>query len=209
MKTIKIVVCDDHELFLNGLRSLLTEETWLEITGIARNGRELISLLNKIQADMVLLDLNMPLMNGFDTLIQLKRQFAAIKIVIISTYSEPHLIDKARSSGANGYLLKNSNRDELFSVIRETQNGKSCFPQAKLSADNDFTRSDPFLRKFNLTRRELEIMGLIKTSLTNQQIAVELHLSLYTVETHRKNFMKKLDLNSPASLMKFILEYHI
>ncbi len=128
---------------------------------------------------------------------------------MLSTYNEGHLIEKAKQYQANGYLLKNSSKEELVSTIRLVNSGHSCFPFRPAAIENEFDAKDSFLKQFNLTKREGEVLQLIKKSFTNQQMASALFLSIYTVETHRKNIMHKLGLNNPVALMKFIGEHNL
>jgi len=204
-KAIRIIIADDHLLFIDGLVSLLKTETTISIADIANDGKELLAITEKAQPDMVLLDINMPGMNGLEVLRYLRQSWPLIRVIMLSTYNEEHLIEKARQNGANGYLLKNCNKTELLEAIRMVHNGQSCFPYQ--NPDNrPFNDHDIFLRQFNLSKRENEIIALIKQGNTNQEMAVKLHLSIYTIETHRKNIMQKLQLKSPAALMKFIIE---
>lgn len=209
MKKTKIIIADDHSLFINGLQLLLKEESWIEITDIANDGKELLDILHKDQPDLILLDLNMPNMNGLEASRYIKQSYPAIKLIILSTYNEEHLVEKAKQIGINGYLLKNCNREELLFAVRLVMNNQSSFPYFEPKENNSFDKEDNFLKQFNLTKRELEIINLIKNGFTNQQIADKLFLSIYTIETHRKNIMHKLFLNTPAALMKFIMENNL
>jgi DNA-binding NarL/FixJ family response regulator len=205
-KLIKIIIADDHLLFIDGLSSLLNGEDDIMIADIAYDGRQLLYILEKQSPDVILLDINMPGMNGLEALRYIKQSWPAINIVMLSTYNEEHLIEKAKQSGANGYLLKNCNKNELLQTIRLVSTGISCFPYQKPAALSYLDKEDKFLKQFSLSKRESEIIDLIKNEFTNQQIADQLHLSVYTIETHRKNIMQKLQLKSPAALIKFILE---
>ncbi len=209
MNKVKIIIADDHTLFINGLQLLLKNESWVEVIDIANDGKELLSLLSHTKPDLILLDINMPVLNGLDTARFIKQDHSSVKLIILSTYNEEHLVDKAKQIGVNGYLLKNSSKDELLQTIRLVMNNQSSFPYLEPKEENLFDKQDNFLRQFNLTRRETEIILLIKNNFTNQQIADKLFLSIYTIETHRKNIMQKLGLNNPAALMKFIIERNI
>lgn len=210
MTATKILIADDHTLFINGLQLLLEDEGSIEVVGIANDGRELIEILKTMTPDVILLDINMPRMNGLDALREVKAVKPATHIIILSTYSEDHLIEKAKLNGANGYLLKNSSKEDLIKIIQLVVKGQTCFPyQASSRASLPFPADQQFIRQFNLTKRELEIIQFLKNGLTNQQIAEAVFLSVYTVETHRKNIMQKLSLKSPAELMKFIIQNNL
>jgi DNA-binding NarL/FixJ family response regulator len=206
---VKIIIADDHTLFINGLQMLLKDEGWIEIMDIASDGKELLELLHRKSPDIILLDINMPRLNGLETARYIKQTNPAAKIVILSTYNEDHLVEKAKQYGVNGYLLKNSNKDELLQTIKLVMNNQTSFPYRVPKEPNLFANEDNFLKQFNLTKRESEIIQLLKTGFTNQQIADKLFLSIYTVETHRKNIMQKLNLKNPSSLMKFIVENNV
>ncbi len=151
----------------------------------------------------------MPELNGLDTVRYLKQSHPLLKIIMLSTYNDEHLIEKAKLLGANGYLLKTTNKDELLQTIRLVYNGQASFPYRQPAVKNQFDCNDNFLKQYDLTKREMEILQLIKQALTNQQISEKLFLSIYTIEAHRKNIMHKLNLNSPAGLMRFISENNI
>lgn len=201
-----IIIADDHPLFADGLSKLLDDEPDMNVFAIVKNGRALIDSVRNKQPDMILLDINMPLLNGLDAVKRIKQEYPKIKVLMLSTYGEDHLVEKAKSYGANGYLLKNADKEELIQVIRLIASGQSSFPYRINPSLNDFENGDNFLKKFNLSKRELELLGYIKQGFTNAQIADAIQLSIYTVETHRKNIMHKLNLNTPSALMKFIIE---
>lgn len=207
---INLLIADDHPLFLEGIKMLLSKEADLNITGIANDGKELLQLLNQLpDINLILLDVNMPNLNGLDTIKHIKDSFKAVRILMLSAYSDAKLIEEAKLAGADGYILKNSNRETLTGAIRSISQGEKIFeaPQVEIAVDNFInSQVDISLRKYNLTKREKEILIYIRQTYTNQQIADKLHLSIYTVETHRKNIMQKLQLSSPAALVKFLIE---
>ena len=209
MNKINIIIADDHTLFINGLKLLLKEEPWIEVIDVANDGKELLDILTKTIPDLILLDINMPVLNGLDAARYIKQTHSSVKLIILSTYNEDHLIDKAKQAGVNGYLLKNSSKEDLLQTIRLVINNQSAFPYLEPKKENVFDKEDSFLKQFNLTKREAEIIILLKNNLTNQQIADQLFLSIYTVETHRKNIMQKLGLKTPGALMKFIIENNL
>ncbi|AYL96199.1 response regulator transcription factor [Mucilaginibacter celer] len=207
---LSVIIADDHTLFINGLCMLLQSEPDIEIMNVASNGKEVLQLLhsNRIP-DLVLLDINMPGINGFEVLKRIRAYYGKVKVVMLSTYNEEHLIEKARTEGANGYLFKNAEKDELIRVMRKVNEGELCFPHKKEAVHSGFDEPDLFLKQFQLTKREMELLQLIKQNLTNQQMADQLHLSIYTVETHRKNIMQKLNLKNPVELNRFIMQNNL
>ncbi|MEI7626748.1 MAG: response regulator transcription factor [Bacteroidota bacterium] len=207
---IRIMLADDHPLFIEGLSMMLRREPDFELCGIANNGREVLEMLPTTKPDLILLDINMPKMNGLETIKYIRQSYPNVKIVMLSGYFDEAIIKEAKIKGANGYLLKSSQRDELIHTIKMVYSGALfATPQQENQVTGEFLANDKFLAQFNLTKRERELIQLIKNGMTNQEIAQNLHLSVYTVETHRKNIMQKLKLNSPGALMKFIIENQI
>lgn len=209
MEKLKIIIADDHQLFVEGLSLILKDEPDLSIIDIAYSGEELLDLLRKVQTDLVLLDINMPKINGLEALGFIKKSYSRIKVIMLSTYFEDHLIEKARTLGANGYILKNADTASLKNCIRKVAAGESFFANGQNKSENYFSEEDSFIKQFNVTKREKEILLFIKQGFTNQNIADNLHLSIYTVQTHRKNIMHKLKLSSPSALIKFVIENNI
>lgn len=210
-KKIQIMIADDHPLFVEGLKMILNSNDLLQISGIANDGKQLLYLLTQNpDIDLILLDVNMPHLNGLDTIKYIKQSFGASKVLMLSAYNDEKVVSQAKQAGADGYILKNSSKDELMNAIMDVVNGKNHFDlQNEPNQEDAFKKMDLFLRKYNLTKREKEILLYLKQTYTNQQIADTLHLSIYTVETHRKNIMQKLQLNSPAALVKFLVEFNI
>lgn len=206
MTPMSIIIADDHLLFIEGIKALLEHEKEYNVIGVANNGLQLLSLLDTVEPDAILLDINMPLLNGLDAMPLISEKCPEVKIIILSTYSESHFIQKAKTNGAQGYLLKDCNKDELVEVLKLVYNGEYALPE--LSQNKPFI-NDSFSKITHLTKRELEIVQLIKCDYTNKQIADKLFLSLYTVETHRKNIMKKLGLTKPQALIKFLIEANL
>jgi two-component system nitrate/nitrite response regulator NarL len=206
---ISVIIADDHTLFINGLCMLLQNEPDIEIMNIAANGKEVLGLLHTNTPNLLLLDINMPGINGFEVLKRVKSYHPKIKVIMLSTYNEEHLIEKAKAAGANGYLFKNAEKSELLKAMRLVAQGELCFPYKQPVTNSTFNESDPFLKQFQLTKREAELLQFIKQDFTNQQMANHLHLSIYTVETHRKNIMQKLNLKNPVELSRFILQYDL
>src|SRR6188508_2560808 len=154
--TINLIIADDHTLFIDGLKLLLKDESDMKVIEVANDGKELLSILPIPNADIILLDINMPNLNGLDAARYIKQSYTKMKIIMLSTYDDEHLIEKAKLLGANGYLLKTTSKEELLETIRLVESGQSCFPYRQPKQKNDFDTNDSFLKQFNLTKRELE-----------------------------------------------------
>jgi two-component system, NarL family, nitrate/nitrite response regulator NarL len=203
MKKMTIILADDHPVFTGGLAGIIDNEPDMEVVTIVHNGTTLLQTLREEEADLIVLDINMPGINGMDLLVKIRQYYPSLKVVMLSTYAEPHLVEKAEKAGADGYVVKSSDIPELLGTLRSVFNGEKSFPVLRKS---NVKEDDGFSRQFFLTRREKEIIGLIGQNFTNQQIAEQLCLSIYTVETHRKNIMEKLGIKKPGALMQYILE---
>lgn len=205
------MIADDHPLFVEGLKMILSNNDRFVIAGIANDGKQLLYLLTqKSDIDLILMDVNMPNLNGLDTIKYIKQSFGAVKVLMLSAYSDAKVVEQAKLAGAQGYIIKSSSKDELCNAIINVVEGNTVFhTQQDTDQVDAFRKMDIFLRKYELTKREQEILLYLKQTLTNQQIADKLHLSIYTVETHRKNIMQKLQLNSPAALVKFMIEFNV
>jgi len=160
---IKILLADDHPLFIEGLAMMLRREPSFEICGIANNGREVLEMLPQTNPDLILLDINMPKMNGLETIKYIKQSYPAVKVVMLSGYFDDAIIKEAKIKGANGYLLKSSQKDELIHTIKMVYSGAVfATPQHDEPTPSEFLLNDKFLAQFNLTKREKEIIQLIK-----------------------------------------------
>lgn len=203
-KKKNIVICEDHSIVYVGLKLLLEQSENYTLSGYASNGKELIPLLKKEKVDILILDLNLPDTDGFTLLKEIRAFDTRIHIVILTMYHEEFLVERARLEGANAFLLKNSGNDELIQALDKLD--EVPFYVAEQLAQ-ELTRKklfkDDFAQKMKLTRRELEIIRLLALGMTSQQAAVELSLSSHTVDTHRKNIFRKLEINSIADLVRF------
>lgn len=208
-RTIRIVIADDHELFVEGIKMLLSANSRFIVSASVNTGRELLNYLESEIADVVLLDINMPDMNGLDTLRFLRNSNTKIKIIMLSTYKEKHLIENARALGANGYLLKTFSSGKVAEIIEMIYLGQDYFVIDETKSLPLNKSKGQFFGEVYLTKRELELLKYIKEDLTNLKIANTLNLSIYTIETHRKNIMQKLGLRTRAALMRFIISNNI
>ncbi|WP_144607569.1 response regulator [Algoriphagus algorifonticola] len=199
---IRIAIADDHTLFAKGIEGLLEEHEDLEVLGLFSNGKELVDFLEISEVDVVLTDLNMPILNGFGVLSAVKNGNSQTKVVVLSMYDEEKIYRESLEKGADGFVLKDADPDELVFTIREVHEGRHVLNFERVieqARPNAFF--DSFRDKYRLSRREIEIIKLIKEGLTNKDIAEELGLSQSTVETHRKNIHNKLGVSSRVELV--------
>lgn len=201
---MKLIIADDHQLLADGLISVLKEATEWEVLAPVNNGRELLNRLAAEPVDLVILDLNMPQLDGIKTLEIIKKQYPAIKILVLTNYNQPQLLAEVRKLGADGYLLKNSSTDLLKKALRSIQAGIPYFevlvPQ-EAPASAYFL--DEFMKKYHLTKREVEIIKMVGSELTSKEIGIQLSISEFTVNTHRKNILRKLEVKNTAGLLNF------
>lgn len=209
MEEINVFVVDDHQIFLDGIVSLLDDEPNIKIVGTAHNGKEAIDKIKSSKVDVVLMDINMPEMDGIEATKQLKKINPDIKILMLTMHSEPRFIKECLEIGAKGYVMKNISKDDLLKAIETVNQDKSYLDadsQEKLissmsNTDEEDNRNYDELAA-QITQRELEILQLIALGLTSQDIATKLFISKNTVETHRKNMLAKLNVNNTAALLK-------
>jgi two-component system, NarL family, response regulator NreC len=208
MRTLRILLADDHTVVRSGLRALLERQNNFEIVGEAQNGRETVSLCASLQPDVVVMDVGMPLLNGIEATKALLKQSPSTRVVILSMHSDESYVMRSLQAGARAYLLKDSAPSDLLSAIEAVSQGKSFFSSAirHLLAE-DYVR---VLRQKGavdsyelLTMREREILQLLAEGKTNKEVASSLNISLYTVETHRSNILEKLGIHSPAELILY------
>ncbi|MFN8282142.1 MAG: response regulator transcription factor [Chitinophagales bacterium] len=209
MQEINVFVVDDHQIFLDGIVSLLDDEPNIKIAGTAHNGKAAIDKIKATKVDVVLMDINMPEMDGIEATKQLKQLQPNIKILMLTMHSEPRFIKECLEVGAKGYVLKNISKDDLIKAVEVVYQDKSYLDtetQEKLISSMSNTEEED-TRNYDelaaqITQRELEILQLIALGLTSQDIATKLFISKNTVETHRKNMLAKLNVNNTAALLK-------
>ncbi|MFN0049832.1 MAG: response regulator [Cytophagales bacterium] len=208
METIKLIIADDHRLVRDGLKSLLNSEADIEIVAEVENGLELLEILPSTPAQVVLLDVTMPKMNGIQTAIEIKKQNFDINIVFLSMHEEPEYLLNCVQAGAYSYLFKNVEKDELLVAIRNAALGKKYFSPivSALLAQALVELKDNEKEKIDLTPRELEVLQYVADGLSTKQLADKLFISVRTVETHRMNLLKKFEAQNTAELIKSAIE---
>lgn len=208
MSKIKIIIADDHTMFLQGVDSMLKNEKFIEIVGKATNGEEVLAILENKDANMVLVDISMPKMDGIELTKVMKQRHPEIKILILSTHSNSQMIAKLIRLGANGYLLKNAEREELLEAIHTIHKNEEYFSKEVKDIYNEFNLklNQKSFSITELSTREKEILKLISQELTAQEIADKLFISMNTVNTYRRNLLSKLNMKNTAGLVKYAVE---
>ena len=213
---VTILIADDHKLFVDTLVVALEQQSRIpvRIVGAVGNGEELLNRLTVVQPDIVLLDLNMPVLNGLEVIPIIRVNFPKLRILVVTKYSDPKFVREClQVHNISGYVLKTSSLGELLDGLILVQQGQSYISKGlqlyPKDSDEDGEESlfdETFLAKYNLTRRELEILGLIAQAKSNAEIADGLFISPQTVGAHRKNIMRKLNISTTAGLVRFAIE---
>ena len=201
MNKIKVIIVDDHQLFRDGIKSLFTDHEDIEIIGEAGSAQELFDLLEITDPNVVLMDISLPGTNGLEVISKSKKVYPDIRFIVLTMHDDGQYVVKAVRSGAYGYLLKNADEQELTTAIKEVVLGKKYFNEeiSQLMVGNMALEGDSHKK---LSDREMEILQLVSEGKTTKEIAAILFVSTRTVETHRVNIMKKLDVQNTAELIK-------
>lgn len=216
MDKVNIILVDDHQIVRDGIKSLLASEPDFIITGEASGYEQLKHLLTKVQANVVVLDINLQGISGIEITRMLGITHPNIKVLILSMYTDEDFIVNAVKAGAKGYLPKNTTRAELIKAVHAVSENEDYFNETvasillrnfirKVQGGDENSADD----KDSLSKRETEIIGLVATGLTNQQIANKLYISIRTVESHKNHIMQKLKLNTTVDLIKFAIKNKI
>jgi len=210
-KKITVLLAEDHIIVREGLRKMLELETDLEVVGEAQDGRQAVALAQKLQPDVVLMDIAMPRLNGLEATCQLLKEVPKTKVVILSAHSDDAYVKKAVESGAAGFLLKQTSAHDVGRAIREVHNGKTFFTssiakrQERLNPRSIDSKGVPSRTVAKLTSRETEVLQLIAEGKANKETAAELGIGLKTVEKHREHLMQKLDIHDTAGLTRYAI----
>lgn len=210
MSNIRALLVEDHTILRKGLCSLLENEYGIEVIGEAENGREAIEKAENLLPDVVVLDISLPLLNGLEVTRQLKKRFPEIKILILTMHTSDEFVFEILNAGAKGYVIKKAAPNELVSAIHAVYLGQSFFsPEiSKMMLDRMVEKgqlTDESDVNEILTEREREILQLVAEGHSSRTIAEMLFVSLKTVENHRANIMKKLDIENLAGLIKYAI----
>jgi len=214
---LNIGIAEDHQVMIDGLSALLDEFDDIKVILTAKNGVELLEQLNTTQPDVILMDINMPEMDGIEASRQTKERYPNIAIVILSMFDDVKVIKECLKAGVDGYLLKETGIDELEEAIRSVSKGETHF--SKPIAEKILIRKSkekprkktykPAALAIELTPREKEVLELICEEYTSNEIAAELYISVNTVETHRRNLLDKTKSRNIAGLFRYALQNNL
>ncbi|MCA8956898.1 MAG: response regulator transcription factor [Planctomycetes bacterium] len=209
MKT-SILLADDHQIIRDGLRSLLEASGDCEVVGEATDGRTAVKLVKKLQPELVIMDIGMPDLNGVEATLQIRREHPSTRVIALSMHSDASYVGRMLKAGASAYLLKESAFEELAVAITEVRNNRVFLGRGITGV-----LVDDYVRKLNsetdqgkaslLTPKEREVLQLIAEGYSTKEIAARLFVSVKTIETHRQNIMKRLEIHSIAQLTKFAI----
>ncbi len=210
-KPIRIVLADDHQMFLDGLVTMLQRNRKIEILGTAQSGKGLLQLLEEVQPHVVVTDLQMEDMSGLEATKIIRSRYPKIKVLALTMHNEAGFVRKLMEFGVSGYILKNAGKQELTGAIEKIAAGGTYFSDAVMqtmmeSLKNPSTKTN---KNFPLTKRERQIISLICQENTTNEIARELNLSPLTIETHRKNIFLKLKVKNIAGLVRFAIRNNL
>jgi two-component system, NarL family, response regulator NreC len=208
MKKLRILLADDHIVVRTGLRALLERQPNLEVVGESENGRETVELVASLGPDVVVMDVAMPVLNGIEATKTIVTQRPATAVVILSMHADESYVMRALKAGARGYLLKDSAAADLITAIQAVSQNKSFFsPKVSRILAEDYVRvlkQKGAVDSYDLlTSREREILQLLAEGKANKEVATALNISPYTVETHRRHILEKLNLHNPAELILY------
>lgn len=212
---IRILIADDHRMFVDGLVSILKGETDIEVVDTCYNGADIFKVLRKEPIDVILLDINLPEMNGIEVTKKISKDFKDVKILALSMHNEESFVTEILKHGALGYILKNTDRIELVTAIRTVSNGQTYFSKdVTQTIMKSLVKKDKQKQSFNviipkISRREKEVLELIVKEFTTQEIADKLFISLKTVESHRSSLLSKLNVRNTAGLVRMALEHQL
>lgn len=205
MEKIRVLIVDDHPMVLEGMKAVLSNFDYVTVVGTACNAFGAMDLLKAIPADIAIVDINLPEVNGIELTAKIKKDFPQVKVLAMSTFTERSYISQMIQNGASGYLVKSASKEEIEAAILGVKEGKLY-----LSIDNHALGLNTDISDVPVvSRREKEVLQLIVDGLTNPQIAEKLFISLHTVDSHRKNLLTKFNVNNTASLIRIAVKCNL
>ncbi|OGS99927.1 MAG: DNA-binding response regulator [Gallionellales bacterium RIFCSPLOWO2_12_FULL_59_22] len=207
----RVLIVEDHTLLRAGIKALLSQDKDIEIVGEANNGRDAVQLAGTLAPDLVLTDLSMAGMNGIESIVDIKRRYPGVRVLVLTIHKEDEYIFASLRAGADGYILKDASHDELRIAIRSVMGGKTYLsPDISAKVINGYLDTDktssPKSVWDTLTHREREVLKLVAEGNTNKFIADYFFLSIKTVEKHRSNLMKKLNVHNASMMTAYAIE---
>ncbi|WP_456438569.1 response regulator [Psychroserpens sp.] len=203
---INIVIADDHKIVLEGLSSLIALNNDMSVVGEAINGKEVLTILKAIKVDIVVLDIEMPEMNGVEAAKIIRKDYPEVKVLILTMYNEIGFIRKIAETGAHGYILKNRGKEELIEAILTVFEGGQYFGKEVTKTMFSGMKKEGMAGEIHLTKREKEILKLIADGYTTPKISQQLSIAPTTVETHRRNLIEKTGVPNTKGLVRFAIE---
>jgi|SRR6185436_725020 len=200
---INIIVVDDHSMVIEGMRAILEKIPAVHLAATASDSSEAIEALRLYSIQIAFVDINMPEISGIELCEKIKKEFPAIHVVALSTFKQRSYVSEMIKNGASGYLLKSADKEEIEEAIQTVLSGKMYFSTGISNNAFESSADEPP----TLTRREKEILQLISEGFTNNDIAVKIFVSAYTVDTHRKNLLAKFEVSNTAMLIKKAVNY--
>ncbi len=209
----KVIVVEDHQILLESISLLISTIPNIELVGKASNGLKAMQILEKEEVDIIISDVMMPVMNGIELTWKVKQQFPHIKVLMLTVSEDSQTIKNALQAGADGFIFKSAEREELEEAISSLMNNKKYYSDKAIlslaEAQNEVFISDKEALKTMLTERELQILKLISQEMSGIQIAEKLFISPTTVESHRKNLFQKIGVNTSVGLVKYAMKHGI
>jgi len=201
MNRIRLLLADDHMLFAEGLQSLLRDE--FELLGTVANGKELVEATHRLNPEVILVDISMPVLNGFDAVRRIRKDGNSAKVIFLTMHDDETLVAEAFRCGGSGYVLKQAAGEELVTAIREVAHGNNYLTPLVTSKPAEPLASGP--PRLTLTPRQREVLKLISDGMTMKEIAVELNISTRTAESHKYEMMQALGVETTAELIRYAL----
>lgn len=206
---IQLFIVDDHRMIIEGIRTLLGSSEAIQITGSAVSGEECLLFLEKHKVDVILMDINMPGINGTELCAMIKMRFPEVKVIALSTFDQRSYVNRMIDNGARGYVLKNADAEKLEEAVQVVHEGQLYFSEEiRIGLKESINATDKGKHPL-LTPREREVLALITQGYTNPAIASKLFVSLTTVESHRKNLYSKLKVRNTAMLIRYALDNNL
>ena len=205
-KIINIIIADDHTIFLEGITALINCK-YINVVANCKNGQEVLDFLKEQEVDLVISDINMPVMDGITLVKKITKLHPKTKTMMLSMYEERHIINKAIKAGANGYMSKNAGKKDILNAIENCMKGeKVTFKRQSTFTQKSIQNTNKSIKEIFLTNRERQILKLITQEATNTDISLSLNISKRTVEAHKKNIFLKLGAKNTIGLIKIALK---